>query len=99
MSKGYRFCFVIIPIVILVFWGTFLEKNQMISSWERRALTAKPENILKERDQFEKYVSDHLAFRDKLLAFYFELELDFDFGIKSVFIFRIKDIKTIYSFL
>ena len=46
--------------------------DEKISLTEHRPLIKKPDNILKQNAQFEKYISDHLPFRDLAMELYFK---------------------------
>ena len=56
------------------------------SALERRTLTKRPQHFLSEPEPLEKYIADHLLFRDHLIGFYFKLGLGFNFGTDAVFI-------------
>ena len=86
MCKIYHFLFVFFPIVSLLLMGIFLDTTAVNSTLERRKLAEWPKYFFLEPNQFEKYVSDHLSFRDKLISFYFKLGLGFNFGTDAVFI-------------
>ena len=80
--------------IVFLFMGFRLEIDQTTGALERRTLAAKPENVLKailfEDGPFENYISDHLPFRDKLLALYFGSGLSFDFGTDKILVGRKK---------
>ena len=84
--KIYRFLFVFIALSTLLLCGLFLDTNKTESSLERRTLHSKPSNLINNPEEWEKYISDHFPFREKLLALYFNIGLDFDFGTDKVFI-------------
>ena len=75
LKKIYQIAFFLLPLVFLLFLGFFLETSKTTSDLESRKLTPLPGKFYIQRNSFEKYISDHLPFREPLLSLYFSLNL------------------------
>ncbi len=82
----YYFFFVIFPITVLFILGIFLDIEKTISIRERRNLSSLPEQILFNNQDTEKYIADHIPFREKILDYYFQTGFGHDFGTAKVLI-------------
>ncbi len=80
----YRFLFVAVLLAVLFVSGIFLDTSKTRSPRERRSLASLPENWLFNATETEKYIADHIPFRDKLIDVYFGSGWGLGLGTKSV---------------
>ncbi len=84
--KTYIFLFLAIPLCLLLLLGLNVDTKKTRSQRERRNLTSLPEQILFNNNGIEKYIADHIPFREKILDYYFRSGFGVDFGTANVLI-------------
>lgn len=80
----YRFLFVAVVLAVFLISGIFLNTTQTRSPRERRSLAPLPENWLFNVTGTEKYIADHIPFRDKLIDVYFGSGWGLGVGTKDI---------------
>ena len=83
ISKFFLCLFIFLPLCILLIIGLMLDTQKKESLRERRNLETFPFHFWTQSEQLEKYISDHLPYRSKLIDFYFESGLGRDLGTKN----------------
>lgn len=86
LKKIFFALFFSVPVLALFSMTFFWDTEQKSSTLERRTLEPPIHSFVTERHRVEKYLTDHVPFRDKLLSFYFKSGLSFDFGTSAVLI-------------
>lgn len=80
IARIFSFLFIFFSLGGLFLLGVNLNTRQEKSVRERRMLEPLPRHFIVNAKNFEKYISDHIPLRDKLIDFYFESKLGIDFG-------------------
>ncbi len=75
--------FIFFPLCVLLTIGLTLDTTQTKSVREQRNLEIFSPYFWTQSEQLEKYISDHLPSRSKLIDFYFESGLGYDLGTKD----------------
>lgn len=80
LKNKLMYLFVFLPICGLLWIGLHLDVQNTKSLRERRVLERYPKYALLRTHRLEKYISDHIPFRERLIDFYFKSKLGFDLG-------------------
>jgi len=84
MKKIYRLIFIGLFLEFIVFFSVFLDVKKEISLFENRSLFEKTN--IKNTTDVEKYVSDHIPFREDMLKIYFSANLKMPVGIQKILV-------------